>query len=69
MRNRIITTDSYVGVVSKILLKKIQYHNHSVIHRNDNKIFNSAHLTESCDTVCAIFIKHICILKLVVLIG
>jgi hypothetical protein len=57
MRNRIITTDSYVGVVSKIIHTKIQYRAHSVIHRNDNKIFSIAHLAENCDPGCAVFRK------------
>jgi len=57
MRNRIITTDSHVGVVSKIIHTKIQYHDHSVIHRNDNKIFNIAHLADICGPGCAVFRK------------
>ena len=54
---RIITTDSDVGAVSKIMQTKIQYHDHSVIDRNDNKIFNIAHLADNCGPGCAVFTK------------
>jgi hypothetical protein len=57
MRNRIITTDSYVEVVSKIIHTKIQYHDHSVIHRNDNKILNIAHLSPNYGRECAVLKK------------
>jgi hypothetical protein len=61
MRNRIITTDSHVGVVSNIIHTKIQYHDHSVIHRTDNKILNIAHLAENWGPGCAVFRKDACL--------
>ena len=63
MRNRIITTDSRVGVVSKIIHTKIQYHDHSVIHRDDNKIFNVAHLADNCGPGCTVS-RKVRVLKL-----